>query len=68
MAELWAVRYGLILEVNSMLVLKWITTRGNMASDISVLVSDCRNLMWTVLPNHVYLEFNRCAEGLVKMG
>ena len=55
-AELWAIRKGLMLvwdlgfkfislEINSIMVISWLTTDGDLSPDVVLLIFDCRNLM-----------------------
>ena len=71
-AKIWAVRYGLKmawelgykhinLEIDSQILLNWLTTYGILALEFSILMLDCKMLLdqeWTVLPRHVFREAN----------
>ena len=83
MAELAAVCQGLILawdmgikvihlELDSMTIPTWLTaTSDSYPTNVSPLISDCRNLLawdWEVHVLHVYREANACADALAKRG
>ena len=55
-AKLWAIRKGLMLvwdlgfkfislEINSIMIISWLTTNGDLSPDVVLLIFDCRNLM-----------------------
>ena len=55
-AELWAIRKGLMLvwdlgfkfislEINSIMVISWLTTDGDLSPNVVLLIFDFRNLM-----------------------
>ena len=47
------------LEIDSQIVLNWLTTYGVLALELSVLILDCRVLLrqeWIILPRHVFRE------------
>ena len=81
MAELAAVRHGLLLEwdldfkfiqieIDSITVLSWITNRNaTYPPPMMSLIYDCRSLIeqeWEVQARHIYREANRCADALAK--
>ena len=71
-AKIWAIRYGLKmalelgykhinLEIDSQILLNWLTTYGVLALEHFVLILDCRMLLGqerNVLPRHVFREAN----------
>ena len=71
-AKIWAIRYGLKmawelgykhinLEIDSQILLNWLTTYGVLALEHFVLILDCRMLLGqerNVLPFHVFREAN----------
>ena len=81
-AKIWAIRYGLKmawelgykhinLEIVSQILLNWLTTYSVLATELSVLILDCRMLLgqeWTVLPCHVFREANGVVDELAKRG
>ena len=68
----WELRYKHInLEIDSQILLNWLTTYGILASELSILILDCKMLLgqeWTVLPCHVFCEANDMADELAKRG
>ena len=81
MAELWALRDGLILAremgLNNLIIeldaLSVVTLMNNDSANLlmELLLTDCRNLLKEI-PNkrviHTYREANQCADALVKLG
>ena len=79
-AELGTVQQGLILawnlgikfvhlEMDSMLILNWLTTDKDISPDVFPLISDCRSLMthdWTIQVHHIFREANGYADALAK--
>ena len=81
MAELWALRDGLILArekgLNNLIieldVLSIVILMNNEAVNVMMepLLSDCRNLLNQISNKHVihsYHEANQCADALAKLG
>ena len=74
--ELGAVHQGLVLawnlgfkfiqlEIDSMIVLSWLTTDKDISPDVIPLLCDCRNLLeydWTVQVYHILREANGYAD------
>ena len=57
------------LEIHSQILLNWLTTYGILASELSILILDCKMLLgqeWTVLPCHVFCEANGMANELAR--
>ena len=68
----WELGYEHInLEIDSQIVLNWLTTYGVLASKLSILILDCKMLLgqeWIILPHHVFSEENGVTGELAKMG
>ena len=66
----WELGYKHInLEIDSQILLNWLTTYGALAPEHSAFILDCKILFdqeWTVLPRHVFCEANGMANELVK--
>ena len=81
MAELWALRDGLLLAkemgLNNLIIemdaLSVVLLMNNNSANLLMepLLTDCRNLL-SEIPNkqifHIYREANQCADALVKLG
>ena len=81
MAELWALRDGLLLAkemgLNNLIIeldaLSVVLLMENNTSNLTLepLLNDCRNLVREI-PNmqikHIFREANRCADALAKLG
>ena len=81
-AKLGAVRQGLILvwdlgfklihlEINSMIILSWLTTNNDISPNAILLLCDCKNLMerdWTVQVCHIFHKANGSSDALAKRG
>ena len=68
----WELGYKHInLEIDSQIPLNWLSTYGVLASEISILILDCRMLLYQediVLPLPVFHEANGMADELAKKG
>ena len=68
----WELGFKFIhLEINSMTVLSWLTTKNDISPDAILLLCDCRNLVehdWTVQVCHIFREANGCTDALAKSG
>lgn len=66
----WDLGYNYInLEIDSQILLSWLTTYGVLAPEHSAFILDCIMLLdqeWTVLPRHVFREANGMANELAK--
>ena len=61
----WELDFKFIhLEIDSMIVLSWLTTKNDISPDAIPLLCDCRNLMEC----HIFHEANGCADALAKRG
>ena len=78
MVELEAIRFGSnlawnlgFIQIDSTLVMQWLTHDGAYAPQLYVLINDCRSFItrkWIVLPTHIYWEANGVADELAKKG
>ena len=78
MVELEAIRFGSnlawnlgFIQIDSTLVMQWLTHDGAYARQLYVLINDCRSFItrkWIVLPTHIYWEANGVADELAKKG
>ena len=61
----WELDFKFIpLEIDSMIVLSWLTTKNDISPDAIPLLCDCRNLM----ERHIFREANGYADALAKRG
>ena len=81
-AELGAVCEGLLLawnlgfrfihlEIDSMIVLSWLTNNNDILPVINPILCDCRNLMehnWTIQVYHIFRETNGYRDALARRG
>ncbi len=61
----------IILEIDSLMVIKMLTTNMECMPLVSTLVFDCRDLLmsdWRVIPHHIYREANFNADFLANKG
>ncbi|KAL0014093.1 hypothetical protein SO802_001162 [Lithocarpus litseifolius] len=82
MAELWALRDGLLLclqthvqavivEMDSKVIVDTFSTHAEASSTGSAILEDCKQLVAQIPQvwfNHVYREANKCADFLAKLG
>nr|XP_023881759.1 uncharacterized protein LOC111994132 [Quercus suber] len=82
MAELWALRDGLLLclqshaqavmvEMDSKDIVDNLSTHAAASTIISAIMEDCKQLVAQIPQvrfNHVYREVNKCADFLAKLG
>ena len=57
------------LEIDSQILLNWLTTYGVLASELSILILDCRTPLsqeWIINPRHVFREANGMANELAR--
>ena len=57
------------LEIDSQILLNWLTTYGVLASKLSILILDCKMPLgqeWIVNPRHVFREANGMANELAR--
>ena len=81
-AELWGIwaalnlawdkgHWRVLLQTNSLLAVKWISTEVDFLVEVTNLVLDCRWLFrreWEAHVEHVWQETNSCADVLAKRG
>ena len=59
------------LQIDSTLVMQWLTHDCSYVPQFYILINECRSLITReliILPTHIYQEANGVANGLAKMG